>query len=67
MKLTKENERILRKLGFKPDSELHPKIICMEGWWSLKDGWGFRLDAIKDFKHLVRRLMLTEWERSSWE
>ncbi len=115
MKATKENIKILRKLGFRPDIELNDSKLpdesdCIEmglcevkhvmlrpnqlyrfvvmpgckkcekldvykspkrknlikiddGWWSLKCGWQFRLDAIKDFKTLVKRLMMAEWER----
>ena len=59
MKLTKENEKILRKLGFTPDSDTQKD---MEDWWSLSNGWGFRLDAIHNFKDLVKRLMLAKYE-----
>lgn len=55
MKLTKENERILRKLGFKPDIERG--FEQLSGWWSLDDGWGFRIDCMPSLKALVRRLL----------
>lgn len=42
MKLTKENEKILRKLGFTPDND---RMKDMDGWWSLKNGWGSCLIA----------------------
>lgn len=58
MKPTKENIDILKKLGFTCDFDItgDPRDKL---WYSLKDGWGFRLDAIRDFKHLVSRIKKT--------
>ena len=56
MKLTIENEKILLSLGFKPENET-------KTWWTLKDGWAFRMNSIKGFEHLIERLMKTEYER----
>ena len=54
MKLTQENEKILLKLGFKPDKE---KI-----WWQ-HNGWWFRIDAISGFKKLIEKMMKIEYAR----
>lgn len=62
MKKTKENLAILKKLGFTCDYE-KTKYEDDKDWFSFKDGWGFRIDAIKDFKHLVQRLMKAESEK----
>lgn len=58
MKLTDDNEKLLIKLGFLPDEN--------KDWWRLKDGLEFRIDAIKDFKSLIKRLMKTEYERGKY-
>lgn len=50
MELTDKNDKILRALGFKPDDE------CVRDWWHLEDGWTFRLDKIRSFKELVKRV-----------
>ena len=55
LKPTKENIMILNKMGFTCDFDRTQNEADKE-WYSLKDGWGFRLDGIRDFKHLVRRL-----------
>ena len=55
MKPTPENIAILKKLGFTCDGDRLGET--MKDWYSLPMGWGFRLDAIRDFKHLVRRIM----------
>jgi hypothetical protein len=61
MKLTKENDKALRLMGFVPNIE---KIKGNDDWWSLKGGgWTFRIDGIKNINCLVKRLMKTEYER----
>jgi hypothetical protein len=62
MKRTTENIRILKKLGFTCDYD-RTKNPLDEDWFSLKDGWGFRLDAIRSFRHLVIRLMKADSEK----
>lgn len=64
MKPTPENLKILEKLGFTCDFERtgDPRDKL---WYSLKDGWGFRLDAIKNFKHLVSRIKKTAKEEET--
>jgi hypothetical protein len=52
MKATKENLHILKKLGFSPDIK-KTKNPSDKDWYSLNCGWGFRLDAVKDFKELM--------------
>lgn len=59
MRRTPENIRILNKLGFSCDFD-RTKNPLDKDWFSLKNGWGFRLDAIRNFKHLVGRLMKAE-------
>lgn len=56
MKLTEDNEKLLKKMGFRPIEE-------DKSWWKLDNGWSFHIGAIKDFKSLVKRLMKTEYER----
>ena len=53
MKPTKENIEILKKLGFTCDMG-QTKNPADEEWYSLKCGWGFMLDAHKDFKSLFK-------------
>lgn len=55
MKPTPENIAILKKLGFTCDGDRLGE--SMNDWYSLDNGWGFRIDSIRDFKHLVKRLM----------
>jgi len=59
MKPTEDNKKLLRKLGFRQIEE-------DEHWWRLDNGWSFHIDAIKDFKSLVKRLMKTEYERGKY-
>jgi len=51
MKANKENLAILKKMGFTCDGK------GFEDWYSLKNGWGFRLDAHKNIKALTKRLL----------
>lgn len=53
MKRTPENLEILKKLGFSCDFDKtgHPDD---KDWFSLKDGWGFRLDTHKNFASLFK-------------
>lgn len=51
MKATKENLTILKKLGFSCDYKKTKNHQDMD-WYSLKNGWGFRLDAYDDFESL---------------
>ena len=59
MKLTKENEKILLKLGFKPDEK--------KEWWTLDCGWTFEIDSISNFKQLIHRIIVTTEENTSTE
>lgn len=55
MEATKENLGILKKLGFTcnyVESGYEPD----EWWYSLKNGWGFRLDAYETFEDLLLEL-----------
>ena len=52
MKATKENLHILKKLGFSKYIK-KTKNPDDKDWYSLNSGWGFRLDAVKDFKELM--------------
>jgi len=61
MKNTKENIEILKLLGFTCDMD-KTKDERDEDWYSLKSGWGFRLDAVKDFKTLIRNLEKYKYE-----
>ena len=56
MKATPENIAILKKLGFSCDMD-KTKNPMDEEWYSLKNGWGFRLDAVKDFKTLFKNAL----------
>jgi hypothetical protein len=62
MKRTDENIKILRKMGFTCDFD-RTKNPLDKDWFSLKNGWGFRLDGIRNFKHLVSRLTKAESEK----
>ena len=55
MKPTPENLAILKKLGFTCDGDRLGE--SMKDWYSLDNGWGFRIDRIRNFKHLVKRLI----------
>ena len=61
MKLTKENKKILKTLGFTCDC-IKTKNPMDKDWYSLKSGWGFRLDAHKDFKSLFLSAVMYEPE-----
>jgi hypothetical protein len=56
MKATKENIEILKKLGFNCDMDKtrNPKD---KEWYSLDNGWGFRLDAVKNFSQLFKNAL----------
>lgn len=56
MKATEENLSILKKLGFTCDFE-HTKNPQDIEWYSLKCGWGFRLDGVGSFKTLVKNML----------
>jgi hypothetical protein len=51
MKASKENIKILKKLGFSCEADKTQNSLDRE-WYSLKNGWGFRLDAHKNFEKL---------------
>lgn len=61
MELTEKNITILKELGFSCDGDKTGNELD-EDWWSLDDGWGFRLDAVEDFPTLMKRLQLAEYE-----
>jgi len=61
MKLTKKNKEILKELGFFCDFTKTRNVADKE-WYSLKNGWGFRLDAHKDFKSLFLTALKYEEE-----
>ena len=63
MKPSEENLRILKKLGFSCDFD-RTKDHRDKLYYSDKSGWGFHLDYIRDFKHLLQRIRTTakeEW------
>lgn len=62
MKPTKENIDLLKIMGFTCDKDKTGNYMDEE-WYSLKNGWGFRLDAIRDFSHLSERLYLGGLEK----
>ncbi len=55
MKPTPENLEILKKLGFTCDMN-ETENPMDEEWYSLDNGWGFRLDAVRNFKQLIRNI-----------
>lgn len=55
MKPTKENLQILKKLGFTCDKNRTGNKMDTE-WYSLPNGWGFRLDAVEDFAEMMENL-----------
>ena len=55
MKHIKENIDLLKKLGFTCDFD-RTKNEADKEWFSLDNGWGFRLDAIKNFKCLIKSI-----------
>lgn len=59
MKATEENIKILKRLGFTCDYD-RTKNQMDEEWYSLDNGWGFRLDAVKSFKHLIKRIFVSK-------
>jgi hypothetical protein len=56
MKATKENIEILKKLGFTCDMDKTGHAQD-ELWYSLDNGWGFRLDAVKNFSQLFKNAL----------
>lgn len=56
MKPTKENLEILKKLGFTCDMDT-TKNPMDEEWYSLDNGWGFRLDGVRNFKQLFKNAL----------
>ena len=56
MKPTQENLAILKKLGFTCD-EIKTKNPLDKEWYSLDNGWGFRLDAVSSFKQLFKNAL----------
>lgn len=61
MKPTKENLALLKKLGFTRDKHNTGDDPNYD-WYSLPNGWGFRLDAIRNFPELMRRLFVGQAE-----
>jgi len=55
MKRTKQNILLLNKLGFECDY-IRTKNEADIDWFSLSNGWGFRLDSFKNFKELILAL-----------
>lgn len=60
MKITKENIKILKNLGFTCDMDKTNNPMDEE-WYSLKDGWGFRLDAVRNSKTLLNNLQKSRY------
>lgn len=56
MKPTKENIETLKKLGFTCDMD-RTKNPMDEEWYSLDNGWGFRLDRVRNFKQLFKNAL----------
>jgi len=60
MKPTEDNIKMLEKLGFSCDYK-KTKDPRDKEWYSLSCGWGFRLDAHRDFKSLFRAAL--KWNK----
>lgn len=60
MRGTKENIYILKKLGFTCDMN-RTKNPMDEDWYSLDNGWGFRLDGVRNFKTLLNNLQKSRY------
>lgn len=55
MKLTDKNLMILKEMGFTCDYQ-RTKDPRDKEWFSLDNGWGFRIDAFPNIKALTKRL-----------
>jgi len=61
MRDTIHTERVLNELGFTRDFSRtkNPQDI---DWFSLSNGWGFRLDAYRNFEELILAMLKYEEE-----